>query len=62
MARGAVKAMESSPLHSSEMLRALCNRAVVAACYRTRTLHSHDHLLAVQILKLESADERSRIV
>ena len=44
------------------MLRGLYNRAVVAASWRTRCLHSHDHLLAVQTLKLGSADEHSRIV
>ena len=35
---------------------------MVAASWRTRCLHSHDHLLAVQTLKLGSADEHSRIV
>ena len=44
------------------MLRALYNRAVVAASHRTRVLHSEDHLLAVQNSKLGSADEHSEIV
>ena len=42
------------------MLRALYNRAVVAASHRTRDLHNHDHLLVVQNSKLGSAGKHSR--
>ena len=46
----------------SEMFRRLYNPAVVAASYRTRVLHSEDHLLAVQNSKLGSAGGHSWIV
>ena len=42
--------------------RRLYNPAVVAASYRTRVLHSEDHLLAVQDSKLGSPGPRFRIL